>query len=60
MKVKQTPKKYIVDVIKTAAITMKQLNYRESQAMTAIVTISCVKFCPNKGFWPTIYFLVTD
>ena len=47
-------------VIKTAAVTLKQLHCHESQTMTATVTILCVKFCPDKGFWPTIYRLVTD
>ena len=37
-------------VIKTAAITLKRLRCRKSQAVTAIVTISCVKFCLDKGF----------
>ena len=37
-------------VLKTAAIILKQLRYRENQAVIAIVTISCVKFCLDKGF----------
>ena len=30
------------------------------QAMTAIVTILCLKFCLDKGFWPTFYIVATQ
>jgi hypothetical protein len=37
-------------VIKAAVTILKPPLRRESQAMTAIVTISCVKFYQDKGF----------
>ena len=36
-------------VIKAAATTLKWPCHRKSQGMTAIVTISCVKFYLDKG-----------
>ena len=37
-------------VIKTAALTLKQLHCHESQARATTVRISYVKFCLDKGF----------
>jgi hypothetical protein len=37
-------------MLKAAVTTMKRPSRRERQAMTAIVTISCVKFYQDKAF----------
>jgi hypothetical protein len=46
-------------MIEVAVTTLKQPSRRESQAMTAIVTISCVKVYLDKSFFSTFYYLFT-
>ena len=53
MKIKQTP-------IYSQCGDKNSCHNFEVTIMTAIVTILCVKFCPDKGFCLTIYCLVTD
>ena len=43
---------------KVAKETLSGQNLVEDRSMTASVTISCVKFCPHKGFLSAIYCVV--
>jgi hypothetical protein len=49
MKLKQNENIAIM-MLKAAVTTLKRPCHQESRAMTAIVTISCVKFYQDKGF----------